>query len=240
MERFLQQAIFRSLRCIPEDHDFLLTEPPFNTPENRELMAEMMTEPSGSGAVVRLLCGALPAFPRFETFNVNGLYIGVQAVLALYAQADGASVTEEQYEGSSPNLTGLVVDSGDGLSHVIPVADGYVITSCIQALPCYAHSEPERLLWCPNVVGSSAIWLTGICSPSVLCADPSVGNPGFLVGLALQQKEIRARSFQASLRATIAAVAGVGPRHPATAWFQQNPGREPLSFRRTVRGSTST
>ncbi|CAE7217807.1 arx-1, partial [Symbiodinium sp. CCMP2456] len=106
MERFLQQAIFRSLRCIPEDHDFLLTEPPFNTPENRELMAEMM----------------------FETFNVNGLYIGVQAVLALYAQA----VTEEQYEGSSPNLTGLVVDSGDGLSHVIPVADGYVITSCIQ------------------------------------------------------------------------------------------------------------
>lgn len=108
MERFLQQAIFRSLRCVPEDHDFLLTEPPFNTPENRELMAEMM----------------------FETFNVNGLYIGVQAVLALYAQA----VTEEQYEGSSPNLTGLVVDSGDGLSHVIPVADGYVITSCIQEL----------------------------------------------------------------------------------------------------------
>ncbi|CAE7502453.1 NNT [Symbiodinium natans] len=106
MERFLQQAIFRSLRCIPEDHDFLLTEPPFNTPENRELMAEMM----------------------FETFNVNGLYIGVQAVLALYAQA----VSEEQYEGTSPNLTGLVVDSGDGLSHVIPVADGYVITSCIQ------------------------------------------------------------------------------------------------------------
>ncbi|CAE7295505.1 arx-1 [Symbiodinium pilosum] len=130
MERFLQQAgaddfpskqqkqhatldaclhaIFRSLRCIPEDHDFLLTEPPFNTPENRELMAEMM----------------------FETFNVNGLYIGVQAVLSLYAQA----VSEEQFEGYSPNLTGLVVDSGDGLSHVIPVADGYVITSCIQAL----------------------------------------------------------------------------------------------------------
>jgi len=109
MERFLQQAIFRNLRCIPEDHDFLLTEPPFNTPENRELMAEMM----------------------FETFNVNGLYIGVQAVLALYGQ----SVSEaEQYEGHSPNLTGLVVDAGDGLSHVIPVADGYVISSCIQEL----------------------------------------------------------------------------------------------------------
>eukprot|EP00439_Symbiodinium_sp_Y106_P018827 s5649_g2.t1 len=144
MERFLQQAIFRSLRCIPEDHDFLLTEPPFNTPENRELMAEMMPDPS----------------EEFETFNVNGLYIGVQAVLALYAQADGASVTEEQYEGSSPNLTGLVVDSGDGLSHVIPVADGYVITSCIQAaLP---DTEPERMQFVAPNPASSAVWLTGI------------------------------------------------------------------------------
>jgi len=110
MERFLQQAIFRNLRSIPEEHDFLLTEPPFNTPENRELMAEMM----------------------FETFNVKGLYIGVQAVLALYAQwaLDGGL----ERGATSPNLTGLVVDSGEGLSHVIPVADGYVISSCIQEL----------------------------------------------------------------------------------------------------------
>eukprot|EP00434_Breviolum_minutum_P025620 symbB.v1.2.022637.t1/scaffold2023.1/size92131/2 len=105
MERFLQQAIFRNLRCIPEEHDFLLTEPPFNTPENRELMAEMM----------------------FETFNVKGLYIGVQAVLALYAQWV-LDVQMEMEDASSPNLTGLVVDSGEGLSHVIPVADGYVIS----------------------------------------------------------------------------------------------------------------
>jgi len=108
MERFLQQALFRNLRCMPEEHDFLLTEPPFNTPENRELMAEMM----------------------FETFNVSGLHIAVQAVLALYAQ----SVTENS-QGGSQSLTGLVVDSGDGLSHVIPVADGYVISSCIQEIP---------------------------------------------------------------------------------------------------------
>lgn len=47
----------------PEDHNFILTEPPLNSPENRELSAEIM----------------------FETFNVAGLYIGVQAVLALYA-----------------------------------------------------------------------------------------------------------------------------------------------------------
>ena len=53
----------RSLRIDPEAHNFILTEPPLNTPENREYTAEIM----------------------FETFNVPGLYIGVQAVLALYA-----------------------------------------------------------------------------------------------------------------------------------------------------------
>ena len=32
-------------------------------------------------------------------------------------------------------LTGTVVDSGDGVTHVIPVADGYVIGSCIKHIP---------------------------------------------------------------------------------------------------------
>ena len=63
MERYWQRCIFKYLRCDPEEHNFLLTEPPMNTPENRELTAEIM----------------------FETFNVKGLYIAVQAVLALAA-----------------------------------------------------------------------------------------------------------------------------------------------------------
>ena len=53
----------RYLRVDSEDHNFVLTEPPLNPPENRETAAEIM----------------------FETFNVPGLHIGVQAVLALYA-----------------------------------------------------------------------------------------------------------------------------------------------------------
>ena len=56
MERFWEQCIFKYLRAEPEDHFFLLTEPPLNTPENREYTAEIM----------------------FESFNVPGLYIAVQ------------------------------------------------------------------------------------------------------------------------------------------------------------------
>jgi hypothetical protein len=39
MEHYWQQCIFKYLRCDPEDHYFLLTEPPLNPPENREYTA---------------------------------------------------------------------------------------------------------------------------------------------------------------------------------------------------------
>ena len=51
------------MRIDTKDQPVILTEPPLNAPENRELTAEIM----------------------FETFNVPGLYIGMQAILALYA-----------------------------------------------------------------------------------------------------------------------------------------------------------
>lgn len=106
MERFWENSIFKYLRCEPEDHYFLLTEPPLNPPENREMTAEIM----------------------FETFNCAGLYIAVQAVLALAASWTSSKVQDR-------SLTGTVIDSGDGVTHVIPVAEGYVIASAIKNIP---------------------------------------------------------------------------------------------------------
>jgi len=106
MEKLWQHCIFRYLRTDPEDHYFCLTEPPLNPPENREFTAEVM----------------------FETFNIPGLYIAVQAVLALAASWTSKQVTEK-------TLTGTVIDSGDGVTHVIPVAEGYVIGSSIKSMP---------------------------------------------------------------------------------------------------------
>lgn len=108
MEQYWQQCIFKYLRCDPEDHYFLLTEPPLNPPENREYTAEIM----------------------FETFNVPGLHIGVQAVLAL-----AASVASNKKSQVASALTGTVIDIGDGVTHVIPVSDGYVIGSSIKSVP---------------------------------------------------------------------------------------------------------
>ena len=104
IERYWQRSIYSLMRVEPQEHNFLLTEPPMNPPENREKMAEIM----------------------FETFDVAGLYIGVQAVLALF----GCNSYKE-----SKSLTGTVIDSGDGVTHIIPIAHGYVISSCIKHIP---------------------------------------------------------------------------------------------------------
>ena len=46
----------------------------------------------------------------FENFGVPAFYIAIQAVLALFA---------------SGRTTGIVFDSGDGVSHTVPVYEGY-------------------------------------------------------------------------------------------------------------------
>ena len=40
-------------------------------------------------------------------------------------------------------FTGTVIDSGDGVTHVIPVADGYVIGSCIKHVPLAGRNITE-------------------------------------------------------------------------------------------------
>jgi actin-related protein 3 len=117
MEKYWHQSIYDYLKCDPQEHYFVLTEPPMNPPENRENIAEIF----------------------FETFNVPGLYIGVQAVFALLGSSqtqkdEGVKIDPEQ-EKAIKSLTGVVVDSGDGVTHIVPICDGYVLGSNIKHIP---------------------------------------------------------------------------------------------------------
>ena len=117
MEKYWHQSIYDYLKCDPQEHYFVLTEPPMNPPENRENIAEIF----------------------FETFNVPGLYIGVQAVFALLGssqtQKDEGTKIDPEQEKAIKSLTGVVVDSGDGVTHIVPICDGYVLGSNIKHIP---------------------------------------------------------------------------------------------------------
>lgn len=51
----------------------------------------------------------------FEIFGCPAMYVAIQAVLSLYA---------------SGRTTGIVMDSGDGVSHTVPIYEGNFITNC--------------------------------------------------------------------------------------------------------------
>ncbi|CAG2112937.1 unnamed protein product [Medioppia subpectinata] len=103
MRLYWEECIYKYLKTKPEDHYFLVADPPLNTPENCESMAEIM----------------------FESFSVPGLCIAAQPVLALIASWASQEVDERE-------STGIIIESGDCGTHCTPVVDHNVIKSCVQ------------------------------------------------------------------------------------------------------------
>lgn len=66
----------------------------------------------------------------FETFNVPALYTSIQAVLSLYA---------------SGRTTGIVLDSGDGVSHAVPVYEGFAMPSSIRRIDVAGRDVTEYM-----------------------------------------------------------------------------------------------
>nr|XP_033777897.1 actin-1-like isoform X2 [Geotrypetes seraphini] len=55
----------------------------------------------------------------FETLKVPAMYMSIQAILALYESA---------------NTTGLVLDCGDGVTHAVPIFEGYCLPHAVSKL----------------------------------------------------------------------------------------------------------
>jgi actin-like protein 6B len=95
------------MHCNPSEHPILVTEPAWNTPANRERMAEMM----------------------FEEFNVPAFYIANTGVLNAYlpiclsfSSPHALLVRFAAGKGSA-----LVIDVGQSMASVTPVIDGFVL-----------------------------------------------------------------------------------------------------------------
>lgn len=109
MEKIWHHTFYNELRIQVEECKTLLTEAPMNPKVNREKMAQIM----------------------FEVFNTPGIYIGIQAVLSLYA---------------SGRTAGCVTDSGDGVTHIVPIFEGYAIPQSILRLDLAGRKTTDFLM----------------------------------------------------------------------------------------------
>ena len=109
---------YHQLIAKQEEHNVMLTEAPKNPKRNREEMAAIM----------------------FESFNVPGLYIAIQAVLSLY---------------SAGKYTGIVCDSGDGVTNFVPIFDGYALPHSILRMDLAGRDITDYLINLLNEVGVS-------------------------------------------------------------------------------------
>ena len=109
MKHIWDHTFFDQMKINPKECKVLLTEPPMNPTKNREKMVEVM----------------------FETYQFEGVYVAIQAVLTLYAQG---------------LLTGVVVDSGDGVTHICPVYDGFSLPHLTRRLDVAGRNITEYLI----------------------------------------------------------------------------------------------
>jgi actin-related protein 2 len=109
MQHLWDYTFHEKMNLDPTGRKILLTEPPMNPVKNRETMCEVM----------------------FERYGFGGVYVAIQAVLALYAQ--GLS-------------SGVVVDSGDGVTHIVPVYESTVLNHLTRRLDVAGRDVTRNLI----------------------------------------------------------------------------------------------
>lgn len=109
MEHLWDYAFYDKMKMDTEGRKILLTEAPLNPLKNREKMCEVM----------------------FEKYGFGGVYVAIQAVLALYAQ--GLS-------------SGVVIDSGDGVTHIVPVYESVVLSHMTKRIDVAGRDVTRNLI----------------------------------------------------------------------------------------------
>jgi actin-related protein 2 len=132
MQHLWDYTFFEKMKVDPRGRKILLTEPPMNPLKNREQMCEVM----------------------FDRYGFGGVYVAIQAVLALYAQGMAWNTQWQQRRGREPAdlspisglSSGVVVDSGDGVTHIVPVYESVVLNHLTRRLDVAGRDVTRNLI----------------------------------------------------------------------------------------------
>lgn len=103
----------RKMNIDPTNTKILLTEPPMNPLRNREKMIEVwLTSFKYCFHKSMLMLFSFQIQVMFEKYGFDSTFIAIQAVLTLYAQG---------------LISGVVIDSGDGVTHICPVYEEFTL-----------------------------------------------------------------------------------------------------------------
>lgn len=128
MQHLWNYTFEQKLKVDTRGMKVLLTEPPMNPKVNRQKMCQVM----------------------FEEYGFGGVYVAIQAVLTLYAQGKPILLPlgqEWKRLISGQGLqTGVVVDSGDGVTHIVPVYDGFALPHLTRRLDVAGRDVTRYLI----------------------------------------------------------------------------------------------
>eukprot|EP00392_Amoebophrya_sp_AT5.2_P014326 g14475.t1 len=115
--------VYNEMKIASEEHPVLLTEAPLNPARNREKAAEVF----------------------FESFNTPALFVSAQAIL-LWSDQLVTLIRSYLSLYASGRTTGVVLDSGDGVSHVVPVYEGFALGHAIQRMDVAGRDVTDSLV----------------------------------------------------------------------------------------------
>lgn len=127
MQHLWDYTFYEKMKVDTTGRKILLTEPPMNPLRNREQMCEVM----------------------FDRYQFGGVYVAIQAVLALYAQGKYCGKycgIWEAYVGITGLSSGVVVDSGDGVTHIVPVYESVVLNHLTRRLDVAGRDVTRNLI----------------------------------------------------------------------------------------------